>query len=136
MTFNYTVSDTPTDLTKVRFFTGDTVAEAAIHTDEEINMMLALNSDDVGETCVMAIESIMSRLAHEPDMTADWLKVDWRRSVEQWERLLARVKQRFSLGPTHQSQATHAWRADSRQTAEPDYAALNAALDADYCWWV
>lgn len=136
MTFTYTVTDSPTDLTKVRFYTGDVVEDAAIHTDEEISMVLALNASEsspVGQTCVDLIESIMVRLAHEPDATADWLKVDWRRSAEQWERMLARVKQRFSIGPSRVSSATNAWRGDSYQDEEPDYDELYASLDFNWC---
>lgn len=133
MTFTYAPQASPTDLTKVRFYTGDTVSTAAIHTDEEIAMMLDLNSDDVGETSVMAIESIMTRLAHEPDMTADWLKVDWRRSAEMWDKRLAAVKRKFSIGPLAMNTATHAWRGDSFQDEEPDWADAFADLDDDDC---
>ncbi|MBZ0294502.1 MAG: hypothetical protein K8L99_18200 [Anaerolineae bacterium] len=134
MTFTYTVSSTPTDLTKIRFYTGDTVEDAAIHTDEEIAMILALEGT-VQKAVIALLRSIITRLATEPDLTADWLRIDWRRSSDNWKMMLAERKREFGLGARASSGGQHAYRADSFQNESPDWDQLFANYNYDLdCW--
>jgi len=121
MTFTYTVSDTPSDLTKVRYYIGDTDSATAMFTDEEVSMVLSIESDDVGAAVISLIETAMAKLAKEPDMQADWLKVDWRRSADNWATLLGKMKERFGLGWQLNVSALDTWRPDTLLTEAPDY---------------
>ena len=123
MTFTYTPSS-PTNLTRVRYHIGDTEEVTAIFSDEEINFVLteeAAETSVVGATVVSCITSVIARLNHEPDMQADWLKIDWRRSAENWRVLLAEKKQKFGLSPRGSTGGQYGWRPDTLQTEEPDY---------------
>lgn len=124
MTFTYTVIDTPTDLTKVRYHIGDTESAAAIFTDEEISMVLAMNSaaaSPVNAAVLSLILTAKAKLNHEPDMTADWLRIDWRRSAEHWDKLLAEKRREFGLGFVFAGGGSHAYRPDTHQHEEPTY---------------
>src|SRR6185369_13724186 len=120
MTFTYTISTTPTDLTKVRYYTGDTDSTAAIWQDDEINMVLALEGS-VGGAVVSLIKSILRKLSAEPDMKADWLSVDWRSSRETWLTMLGKAEQDFGLGWQDSSGGQHSYRPDTLQKTAPDY---------------
>ena len=120
MTFSYDPSS-PDDVTRVRYHIGDTDEDTAIFSDEEIAFVLDEEDDHIGKTVVSLIQSVMARLAHEPDMTADWLRVDWRRSAENWKALLSEKRRRFQLGAVASAGGQHAWRPDTRQRDEPDY---------------
>ncbi len=120
MTFTYAISTTPTDLTKVRYYTGDTDSTAVMWTDEEINMVLAVEGS-VGAAVISLIKSAITKLANEPDMKADWLSIDWRRSADQWKLLLTERRREFGLGPQIDSGGRHAFRPDTLQKDPPDY---------------
>lgn len=120
MTFTYTISATPTDLTKVRYYTGDTDSTAAIWQDDEINMVIALEGS-VGGAVVSLIKSILRKLAAEPDMKADWLSVDWRSSRETWLTMLGKAEQDFGLGWQDSSGGQHSYRPDTLLKEPPDY---------------
>jgi hypothetical protein len=127
MTFTYDLV-TPTNLTRVRYHIGDTESTTAIFSDEEINFVLAEEAAEtsvVGATVVSLINTAIAKLNHEPDMQADWLKVDWRRSAENWLRLLSEKKTKFGLSPRGSSGGQHAWRPDTLQTEAPDYPNLS-----------
>lgn len=119
MTFTYTPS-APDDLTYVRYYTGDTDSATAMWTDEEINMVLALEAS-VGGAVISLIKSAIARLALEPDMTADWLRVDWRRSTDSWKTLLGEMKEKFGQGWSLTSSALDTYRPDTFLTEVPDY---------------
>lgn len=133
MTFTYTPSTTPSDTTKVRYWVGDTTADAAMFSDEEIGMAISIEGTAQKAT-ISLIRSAMARLAMEPDMTADWLRIDWRRSAESWAALLKQRQTEFGLGARAVSGAQHAYRADSYQTAEPDWAAVFEEVDTTTRW--
>ncbi len=120
MAFTYTISTTPTDLTLVRYHTGDTDDATAMWQDDEINMVLAVEGS-VAAAVISLIKSAITKLAREPDMQADWLKIDWRRSADNWKALLNEKKEEFGLGWTMTSEALHTWRPDSHLTEAPDY---------------
>lgn len=121
MPFTYDLS-APTDLERVRFHIGDTDEDTAIFQDQGINFILG-EAGNWQQAVVSCIRNIIARLAGEPDMQADWLRVDWRRSAESWERLLHEKKQEFGLGARASSGGQHAWRPDSLQRGEPDWGA-------------
>jgi len=90
MTFTYTPSSTPTDLTRVRFHTGQTVEGESFLTDEEIAMLIA-EEGSWQKAAIAGIQFIIMRLS-QPDFKADWLQVTnsqaragygscWRRSA-------------------------------------------------------
>lgn len=120
MTFTYTPSATPDDTTKIRYHIQDTDPDAVIFDDETIAMVLALETT-VNKTVVSLIKAIIQKLSHEPDMTADWLKIDWRRSVATWQTMLAVKQREFGLGMRVSTGAQHAYRADSFQDEAPDW---------------
>jgi hypothetical protein len=120
MTFTYTPA-TPNDITRARFHLGDTVEAAAIFSDEEITFAIDESDGAWKAAVVLLIESVIARLATEPDMTADWLRVDWRRSAENWRALLLDKKRRFTNFVVGSSGGKHAWRPDSLLHTEPDY---------------
>ncbi len=118
MTFTYDLV-TVTDITRLRFHTGDTLEEAAMWSDEELQFVLN-EEGTVGKAVVALIMSALLRLAHEPDMTADWLRVDWRRAADNWKALLAEKRREFGLGATVSSGGQHVWRPDYMPEA-PSY---------------
>lgn len=121
MAFTYTISTTPTNLTKVRYHTGDTDSATAMWQDDEINMVLAVEGS-VAAAVISLIKSAITKLAREPDMQADWLKIDWRRSADNWMALLAEKRREFGLGLfAFDGGGQHAYRPDSDQHETPDY---------------
>jgi hypothetical protein len=79
---------------------------------------------------VSLINAIIGRLSREPDMTADWLTISWRRSSDAWMKLLDQKKQEFGVGVfTISTTAVNPFRidslqgypADSTETYEADY---------------
>jgi len=119
MTFSYDLV-TPTDVTRVRRHIGDTDQTTAMFPDEEIQFILD-EEGSVGAAVIACIKTIKARLSMEPDMQADWLKVDWRRSAEGWNTLLEEKKQEFGLGWHSGDSAQHSYRPDSLQKTAPDY---------------
>lgn len=120
MTFTYNLA-TPDDITRVRFHLGDTTAETAIFSDEEITFIIS-ESGTWQKAIIACIRSVMGRLATEPDMQADWLKIDWRRSADSWKVLLNEKAQEFGIGKARAaSGGHHAYRPDGLQKTEPDW---------------
>lgn len=120
MTFTYDLSSV-TDITRVRFHMGDVIQETAIFSDEEITF--AISEAGTWQKAVIAcIRSVMARLSAEPDMQADWLKIDWRRSAENWKLLLSEKAQEFGVGKARSSTGgQHVHRVDGLQKTEPDW---------------
>lgn len=119
MPFTY-VPSAPNDITRVRYHIGDTDETCAIFDDDEIQM--ALNEEGSMQKAVIAsIQSVLARLSHEPDLQADWLRVDWRRSADHWRALLADKKQAFGLTARVTTSVVTPYRIDSKQTDPPDY---------------
>jgi hypothetical protein len=119
MSFNYDV-EAPTDITRIRYQVGDTDEATAIYSDEEISFVLDEEESSVGKAVISLIQSVITRLAHEPDMTADWLRVDWRRSSDNWFKLLEEKRRKYGIGLTVRARAGHVWRPDVQDEA-PDY---------------
>lgn len=120
MTFTYELTSV-TDITRVRFHLGDTTEATAIFSDEEITF--AISEATTWQRAVIAcIRSVMARLAAEPDMQADWLKVDWRRAADNWKLLLSEKSQEFGVGRARASSGgNHVYRIEGLQKTEPDW---------------
>lgn len=113
MTFTYDPGS-PDDITRVRFHLGDTDEAAAILTDEEISF--AIDMAGGWEAAVIAcIQTIIGRLAGEPDFRADWLSVDSSEALDTWRQLLAEKRREFGISRVR-SQAKTTYRPDSYQT--------------------
>lgn len=96
MTFTYILSP-PNNITRVRFHLSDRTEETAIFSDEEIQF--AIDETGTWQGAVIAcIRAVIGMLAAEPDMQADWLRVDWRRAAENWKLLLSEKAQEFGIG--------------------------------------
>ena len=120
MAFTYNLA-TPDDITRVRFAIGDTVADAAMFQDDELTFVISENGNDWRRAVIACIRNIITRLNAEPDTQADWLRLDWRRSLDGWLAMLREKQDEFGLPPytvTGTAQATY--RADSLQTKVPD----------------
>lgn len=120
MTFTYTPSTTPTDLTKVRYYIQDTDSTVAMYTDEEINMVLAIEGT-VGAASVSLLKRKITELSNNPNMQADWLRVDWSTTLAALKVALAEVKTEFGLGWQSSSGGQHSYRPDSLLKEPPDY---------------
>lgn len=117
MTFTYTPA-APTDITRVRFYTGDTDSTAAIFTDEEITFVIA-EEGDYQHAIIACIRSIIARISATPDFQADWLKVDGSKALAGYKTLLAEMQKKFNIAAiTGSSQAVY--RSDSLQTEPPE----------------
>ena len=119
MTFSFDLV-TPTDVTRVRRHISDTDETTAIFSDEEIQFNLD-EEGTVNKAVIALIKQIIAKLSNEPDMQADWLRVDWRRSSDAWFKLLEDKKQEFGLGWHVVSGGQHSYRPDSLQKEAPDY---------------
>lgn len=131
MTFTYDLG-TPDDNTRVRFHLGDTVEASAMFSDEEIAFVI----DEEGTyqlAVISLIQGAMARLAQEPDMTADWLRIDWRRSAENWKRLLDEKRRKFGYGLTLTVSTAHPWRPDLGMCESPEYDDASLFWDDDDC---
>lgn len=119
MTFTYTPASA-NDITRVRYHIGDVVEDTAIFSDEEIQF--AIDESGTWQGAVLdSIRSVMARLATEPDMQADWLKIDWRRSAENWRLLLSEKGRQFGLRARASSGGQHVYRIDGLQKETPDW---------------
>lgn len=120
MAFTYTPSTTPTDLTKVRYYIADTDSTTAMFQDDEINMALAMEGS-VGAACVSLLKRKITELSNNPNMQADWLRVDWSTTLEALKTALAEVKTQFGLGWQSSSGGQHSYRPDTLLKEAPDY---------------
>jgi len=120
MTFTFAPSASPDTVTTIRYHVGDTDRDTAMWDDETIAMVYALESS-IGGAVISLIKQARLRLAAEPDMKADWLQVDWRRSDAAWKDMLAEKKQEFGLGWQDSSGGQHSYRPDTLQKEAPDY---------------
>ncbi|MDX2078561.1 MAG: hypothetical protein SFZ02_19170 [bacterium] len=96
MTFSYTPSASPDDITRVRYHIGDTVEATAIFDDETITMIIA--EEGSWQLAVIdAIKSIIAKIAGEPNFTADWLRVDYATALAGYQKLLALKAAQFGV---------------------------------------
>lgn len=102
----------------VRFHTGDVVSGQNFLSDEIIASLVATTGSNQAAV-IAALKHIIMRLS-QPNFTADWLKVENHQAREGYQKMLAEKKQEFGIGGITAT-ATHTYRADSAETAEPDY---------------
>jgi hypothetical protein len=120
MTFTYEPSASPDDVTLVRFYTSDTERDTAMFQDEEISMMLT-QKGSVGAASISLLERKLRELSNNPNMQADWLRVDWSTTLEALKIALANVRTEFGLGWQSSSGGQHSYRPDSLLKEAPDY---------------
>lgn len=118
MTFTYTPA-TPDDITRVRWHIGDTVEATAAFSDEELLFAIA-ESQSWQKAVIWAIQTIIARLASEPDFRADWLSVNGQKGIASWRALLAEKRQLFGV-PAVSARGQAVYRSDSNQTEPPDW---------------
>lgn len=117
MTFTYTPA-AATDITRVRFYVGDTDSTAAIFTDEEITFIIS-EEGSYQLAVIACIRSIMARISATPDFQADWLKVDQSKALAGYRALLGEMQKKFGIASiTAGTQAVY--RSDSLQTEPPE----------------
>jgi hypothetical protein len=117
MTFTYT-PETPTDVTRVRFHTGDTVAASAFFTDEEITFVIS-EQGSWQNAVVACLQSLIVKFARDPKFRADWLEVDPTASIAGLRALLAEKRKELRVNLVR-SQARPVYRGDSLQTEAPE----------------
>lgn len=110
MTFSYDITAGFTDLTRVRFHTGDVVAEDAKFSDEEITSVIA-ESGSWQKAVIALLENLVLRLC-QPNFQADWLKVDVSTARAGYVVMLAEKKQTLKLSRRAVGTAVHPARAD------------------------
>ena len=91
MTFTFNPSSSPSNITRVRYHLGDTVADTAIYSDEVIEMMIA-ESGSWQKAVISGINGIIAQIARDPKFEADWLKVDRTDALKFYQALLAQKK--------------------------------------------
>lgn len=111
-----------TDLSLVRFHTGDTDSTNYYLEDATITALLT-SQTSVGGAVIASIRFILARLS-QPNFRADWLQVDLASARKGYTALLAEKQQEFGIGAIT-STVTHVYRADSTGSEEPDYTGGN-----------
>ena len=96
MTFTYTPGAVD-DVTRVRFWTGDTDSASAMWSNEEITMVVSEEGDYQGAVIAL-LEAALVKIGREPDMTADWLRVNWQNSTKTLEARLLNLKRKWGKG--------------------------------------
>ena len=96
MAFTYT-PEAPDDVTRVRFAIGDTDADAVIFSDGEIAMAIEEAGGWRGAV-LSCLRGIIAKISAKPDMTADWLRVDYGRSLAGYQALLAAKEREYGGG--------------------------------------
>ena len=115
MSFSYEPGAAPniSDVTRVRFHTGQTVEDESLLTDEEIQFALAEKSS-YQAAVIMCLQQIVLKLS-KPGFTADWLKVDYATARAGYVQLLAEKRREFGVGVITAS-AVHVTRSDALTT--------------------
>jgi len=121
MNFTYDLTIPYTDLTRVRYETGDTVQASALWSDEEILFVLS-EKGSVQLAVVSLVRNAIAKFSHDDDFKADWLQVDRTNRLAALKMLLQQKQGEYGLG-SGTAGVVHRYRADSRQHEEPDYTA-------------
>ena len=109
-----------TDNTRVRYHIQDTDCTAAMFSDEEIAFVIA-EEGTFEKATISLIRATIAKLSREPDLTADWLKIDWRRSIAAWEKLLADKTVELGVTIKRTGRGLATFRGDSLATEPPDF---------------
>lgn len=117
MTFTYNVAS-PTDVTRVRFHTGDTVEDSAKWSDEEITFVIT-ESGSWQRAVIQLLQGLVAEMARTPNFRADWLSVDAAQALPALKELLAQKRRELDVASiTATSQAVY--RSDSLATEPPE----------------
>lgn len=117
MTFTYDVVS-PTDVTRVRFHTGDTVEATARFTDEEISFVVS-EMGSWQKATIACIQKMISEISATPDFQADWLRVDSSNALAALKELLAQKRRELSVS-AYAARGQAVYRGDSDLTDVPD----------------
>lgn len=108
-----------TDKDKVRFYTGDRDEKTAMFSDELIAGVITLEGDYQKAT-VSLMEQILVNIGRQPDLTADWLRINWGGSRETLEKRLADLRSRLGVRSRRTGYSKASYRSDSLQTESPE----------------
>lgn len=119
MTFTYDPgAATPTDVTRVRAYIGDTVEDEAYLTDEEINLFIA-DGGTWQAAVVLSIKAILRKLS-QPNFRADWLQMDYKAARDGFKDALKEARREFNVSAVSSSSQA-VYRSDSLQDEAPDW---------------
>ena len=128
MTFTYSPSATPTELTLIRFHINDVVSASAKFSDEEIDMING-QEDSWQEAVITLLTSLIMRMA-VPDFKADWLQVSLTEARKTIMQLLIQKRREFGI-PAITGTIKHRYRPDSRAYEAPDFADMQDTSSAE-----
>jgi hypothetical protein len=117
MTFTYNL-DNPGDLERVRYHIGDVHEDGAIFTDAEINFVLS-ETGNVHRSVISLLVNIVAQMSADPDFQADWLRVEYGRSLEGYKLLLKEKRREFGISAVS-SAGLPVFRGDSSATGPPE----------------
>lgn len=113
MAFTYT-PEAPTDLTRVRWHSGQTVEAESFVSDAEIAFALA-EEGSWRKAVISVIKFIIARLS-QPNFKADWLQVDNATARAGFETLLAAKRAELGI-PAITGSVQSVYRSDSNPNA-------------------
>lgn len=113
MTFTYTPSAI-TDITRVRWHTGQTVEAESFVSDEDITMALS-EEGSWRKAVISVIKFVIARLS-QPNFKADWLQVDTATARAGFETLLATKRAELGI-PAITGGVQSVYRSDSNPNA-------------------
>lgn len=119
MTFTYD-TENPTDITRVRYHTSDTVEDTATWSDEDITFAISLNNGNWQQAVISLLEQYAVNLTLTPDFRADWLSIDSGNPLDGLRELISVKRREFRLASITAT-AKHVYRADSLAKRAPDY---------------
>ncbi|MDE2734898.1 MAG: hypothetical protein OXI72_10930 [Gemmatimonadota bacterium] len=112
MTFTYDLS---TDTGKVRFHVGDTRADEAAFTDDEIGYALSVGS--VGEAVISLLNRQLAELSRQPDFGSPDLRLSYANAITALKAALAQKRREFGLYDLPDGEAIVLERSDTYGTA-------------------
>ena len=108
------------DADKVRFYTGDMTEKTAMFSDELIAGVIDLEGS-YQNAAVSLLENMLVKIGREPDLTADWLRINWGGSRETLEKRLSDLRSRLGVRSRRKNHSKASYRSDSLQTEPPDW---------------
>ncbi|MCK6578112.1 MAG: hypothetical protein L6Q98_08425 [Anaerolineae bacterium] len=107
----------PRNIDRVRIYTGQTVEEQSLLTDEEITFLLS-EEGGVGAAVVAGLELIINKLS-QPDFKVDWLTVSAGDAIKSYRTSLAQMRNKFGV-PAIAATPRAVYRPDSLMTDAPE----------------
>lgn len=97
MTFTWSETDLSTALARVRFAIGDTDADAALLSDEQIAAILELHPDE-RNAAVVCVRRILAKLARDIDVSGAGMSVSRSLKTQHFRDLLAELQEESDTG--------------------------------------